>query len=109
MYCNANLSGARIEYAGMTADFLRSVFQTAQEFWQAKIWLHLRMNHVLRITDTGTDFQFAHVFGGAGGSNVFIAVHKEWDTVQKEGLEKNLSTTKWYTVFKMEFLSTRKE
>ncbi|KAJ3264742.1 hypothetical protein HDU76_012143, partial [Blyttiomyces sp. JEL0837] len=73
-----------IKIPGITETFIHDVFKSAQEFWIAKPWLRLRMNHVMRIDVPGSEYKFVQVLGGTGCSDVAIVVYKEWEHVQNE-------------------------
>jgi len=69
---------------GVSNEFLHSLFVAAQEFWQAKPWLYLRMNHVLAMDCDQSEFKYVQVIGGGGQCSPMLQIHKSWDSVQNE-------------------------
>ncbi|KDO27762.1 hypothetical protein SPRG_07360 [Saprolegnia parasitica CBS 223.65] len=90
----------------MTDSIIRSLFETSARFWQAQPWLHMRINHVVRIEMHGSPFRFVQILGGTGCCDVALMVHKDWNEVQNENW--SVSTMRcnsegFYSVVKAEF------
>ncbi|OQS07103.1 hypothetical protein THRCLA_00879 [Thraustotheca clavata] len=90
----------------MTDSIIRSLFETSSKFWQAQPWLHMRINHVVRVEMPGSSFRYVQILGGTGCCDVALMVHKDWSEVQNENW--SVSTMKcnsegFYSVVKAEF------
>ncbi|RHY33141.1 hypothetical protein DYB32_001824 [Aphanomyces invadans] len=91
---------------GVTDAILHSVFDTSSRFWAATPWLHMRINHVLRVEVAGSPFRFVQILGGTGCCDVAVMVHTQWDDVQNENWSvstMHMNTKGCYSVVKAEF------
>jgi hypothetical protein len=64
--------------------FLKSLFTAAKDFYEAKPWLYLRVNHVIAIDCGTTPFKYIQILGGTGSCDPMLHIHRSWDTVQNE-------------------------
>ncbi|RHZ02499.1 hypothetical protein DYB35_000048 [Aphanomyces astaci] len=91
---------------GVTDAILHSAFDTASRFWAATPWLHMRINHVLRVEVAGSPFRFVQILGGTGCCDVAVMVHTHWDDVQNENWSvgtMHMNSQGCYSVVKAEF------
>ncbi|OQS01025.1 hypothetical protein ACHHYP_01944 [Achlya hypogyna] len=90
----------------MTDSVMRSLFETSSRFWQAQPWLHMRINHVVRVEMHGSPYRFVQILGGTGCCDVALMVHKDWSEVQNENWSvatMRCNAEGFYSVVKAEF------
>ncbi|KAF0687660.1 Aste57867_20644 [Aphanomyces stellatus] len=90
----------------MTDSAIHSIFDTSATFWQAQPWLHMRINHVLRIEVAGSPFRYVQILGGTGCCDVAIMAHVDWQDVQNENWSvgtMRVNAQEYYSVAKAEF------
>ncbi|CAK4218191.1 unnamed protein product [Aphanomyces euteiches] len=90
----------------MTDAAMHSFFATSSCFWQGQPWLHMRINHVLRIEVAGSPFRYVQILGGTGCCDIALMAHTNWNDVQNENwsiASMNLNDSGYYSVVKAEF------